>query len=686
MGKQKEMKDGSKAKKSSNKIADYFDIVNMTKISNKIKSSIIIVSVGSMIVLGALGVITNYINASSLQEEILSEVAALSGEKASWRLEALRNVVEDIGTISEVTNANLDTDTVQSILNSKLEQYPEYNFIRSKFIGLDGIAPIDGTDYSEREYFKIASKGESYISEPLVAKTDGKISFIIAAPVHDQGIPTNPVAGVVFASIDPGELDEIVAEAKELSKHADAYILDADGTVVCSTVEDYKTAETNFIELAKTDKSFKARAKVAEKMMSGSAGYTHYRKGLKTYYVGYAPIASSGWSIAIGAPSSDFMGTTYAVIILTLVVLVIAVIAARKFATKVGDNIGGPIAQCAERIKLLGEGDLTSPMPEIDTKDETRELVDTTGKIVSHLNYLIKDLTRILDTMADGNFNVDSEDRSIYKGDFDPILKALSYIKHALIDTLSAISDAVVQVSAGSENMAEGAQNLAEGATDQSAAVEELLATVNDTLETVKTNAQIAVDTSNTAKRIGSEAAASSEKVYEATNAMQRIAESSAQIGNIIQTIESIADQTSLLSLNAAIEAARAGEAGRGFAVVADEISQLANQSAIAAGDTRKLIEDSLAEVEKGNKVVDETSVSMQHVITGIEDIVQQIAKVAQASEQQAEIMSQLNDGIEQISAVVETNSATAEESSATSQELSAQAEQLRNQVEQFTF
>ena len=210
------------------------------------------------------------------------------------------------------------------------------------------------------------------------------------------------------------------------------------------------------------------------------------------------------------------------------------------------------------------------------------------------------------------------------------------------------------------------------------------MASINDTAEQVKENAQVATDTSNETHQIGRYTEESTQSMKNMTEAIQEISVASSKIGNIIQSIEEIADQTNLLSLNAAIEAARAGEVGRGFAVVADEISKLAKQSTEAVGETKGLIETTLMAVKNGENMVETTTDNLKNVITGIQKVITQIDRVAEGSNLQAQKMEQLNKGMTQISDVVEVNSATAQETSATSQELSAQATQLKDQISQF--
>ena len=364
------------------------------------------------------------------------------------------------------------------------------------------------------------------------------------------------------------------------------------------------------------------------------------------------------------------------------IILVVSVIVGLYINKKINHSILEPVQEIKLAAEELAEGNFELELS-YESADEFGEVVQALRNTVTNQKAYLEDLLYGITSIARKNLNVSS--RTEIKGDFIPLRDGLVETLINLDQTINELQNTALQVSQGSEQLAQTSQALAEGATEQAGAVEELLATITDVTTQVEDNARSASDASNRAEVVDHSAQESSTKMSDMMQAMNRISETSKQIENIAKLIEDIASQTNMLSLNASIEAARAGEAGRGFAVVAGEISDLASQSAKAAANTRQLIEESIREVESGNKIAEGTSKALEDVRQGIGEIATVVRSVMVASEHQAEAMGQISIGIEQISSVVQNNAASAQEGSATSEELSAQAQSLNALAAEFT-
>ena len=650
-------------------------------IKGKITVSVLVLVIISLSLLGIISCVLNSHSTNSTLERNMKATAKVSAERVEWEITSYKNLAEDLGLMARLANEEVDIEEKKTLVDErvKLNEMAYGDILDSK-----GISIFTGENWGDTAFFQEAFKGSVYVSEPITSGTQGYLQITIAAPLWKDGLYGTEVVGVVYLAPEENFLNDIMV-ATNVSEHGSAYMIDNTGNVIAHKDIELVKNRDNSIEAAKTNSALKPLAKLEQKMVKGESGFGTYRYGGVKKIMAYAPVKNSNdWSIAITAPLSDFIVETIIGIVITILIVAAAIAVAVVMVKKLAENIGTPIRLCAERLKTLAQGDLHTEIPSVSSKDETLILVNATEDIVSGMGLIIRDVDYILNEMSNNNFNVHSQSLESYVGDFEGILKAVRRIKYSLSSTLIHIREAADQVGLGASQLAESGQALAEGATDQAASVEELLATVNSIADQVERNTENAMSTSQRATQIGKEADTSSAYIREMMQAMQRISDASMQISNIIQTIEEIADQTNLLSLNASIEAARAGEAGRGFAVVAGEIGHLANQCTESVEDTRKLIEAALNEVESGNQIAGETAKALQKVIAGMEEIVKSVEQVAENSNEQNNSMQQINETIEMISEVVQTNSAAAEQGSATSEELSAQATELNDLIESF--
>jgi methyl-accepting chemotaxis protein len=204
--------------------------------------------------------------------------------------------------------------------------------------------------------------------------------------------------------------------------------------------------------------------------------------------------------------------------------------------------------------------------------------------------------------------------------------------------------------------------------------MEEMTSTVRQTADNAAQANQLAVAARQQAEKGGN-------VVSTAVSAMGGINAASKKIADIIGVIDEIAFQTNLLALNAAVEAARAGEQGRGFAVVATEVRNLAGRSATAAKEIKALIQDSVAKVEEGTKLVDESGRTLDEIVSAVKKVTDIVAEIAAASREQSSGIEQVNKAVMQMDTTTQQNAALVEEAAAASQAIVEQTQALAGMV-----
>ncbi len=502
--------------------------------------------------------------------------------------------------------------------------YAGYADKRTLFSSPQNLPP--GYDPTGRPWYKMAAEsGGSILTEPYADASTGNLVVSFATPVKSGGGVSAVVAGDI-------SIDRLVKDilALKLAGNGYAMLLSKDGKIIA-----HPDAKLSLKGVG--DLSSELATHVSE-LGQPSKGLVDATVGGKSSLVLWQPVAGSDWTLALVMERSAVLAPLRSLLVKVLGIIAVFGIGVSLLAVATLNRMLKGLGQIRTAMQEIasGEGDLTRRI-EVQSDDEVGQTAEAFNRFLGGLQGTIKEVTQASLSVASG---------------------------------ATELSASAEQMSATTNEIAKSGE-LLHGATETVAsAITEFMASVEEVARNVKTSVEHTGETVEATE-------AGAQGTQTTAEGMNRIHDASSKIANAIRVIQEIAQQTNLLSLNAAIEAAKAGEQGKGFAVVAEEVRKLADRSRQAAVEIEKLLHETQVAVDGGVSSVQNISGLMERIQSSIKRVSSLINEIGTATREQSTTASEIANRMEESAREIGQNAVATQELSATVHEISRTASDL---------
>lgn len=513
-----------------------------------------------------------------------------------------------------------------------------------------------GLNLAGRDYLDKAFKGIPNVGSVVISRATGRVISTAACPIYDP--KGKEITGAVVMAMELKFSADILDNVK-IGKTGYAYIVNQKGLYVHHPVKE-NILKVNISEI-------KGMETVAQMVGGEKAGVAEYELDGIRKVAAVAPIPSTGWSVVAAIPTEELYAPAHFTRNVIVSIGLISLILASLFFFFFAGSLTKPIADLVGAAERIAGGDLSVEVAAMNRQDEIGDLARAFTRMIQSLN----DKAQIAQKIAEGDLTIDALPLS----DVDALGKAFTAMVAKNRQQIQEILEGVnVLASSGNEIMASVSQ-LTSGAAETSTAVSETTTTVEEVKQTTLVSTQKAKHVSELGQKTFEISQTGLKSIEDTINGMNhikeqvesiadmvvRLSEQSQAIGEIIATVNDLAEQSNLLAVNASIEAAKAGEQGKGFAVVAQEIRSLAAQSKQATTqvrnilfDVQKAISSAVMATELGSKAVESGVRLSKQAGEAIDVLAESVTEATNASIQIAASSHQQLIGMDQVVSAME--------------------------------